>query len=264
MILFLLASYPVQLTSVNLLTASHSLIISSNSGFFNNEISFWGGRPYGKPEFLQIIQPVRAKAFTQQIIRESFKDRGIWLVNGRQIIEQLTNQLVIPDINTPELRCSSTPPLLLSSSVENSPPATIDALMKNQAKIMKDITDISDKTKRNLTKVFQYQIQKLEKLHMTQQAMCRIRTAQAPQHRNPTKRQVKPLSSNWVIKTRDAIQSIKVRKAKDAAAEERKLAKQFEKVYGYKPTKRPEEQIQQAIKNEIRAREAGEDFWIDK
>ena len=99
---------------------------------------------------------------------------------------------------------------------------------------------------------------------MTQQVMCRIRTAQAPQHRNPTKRQVKPLSSNGVIKTRDAIRSIKVRKEKDAAAEERKLAKQFEKVYGYKPTKRPEEQIQQAIENEIRAREAGEDFWIDK
>ncbi len=136
----------------------------------NNKISFWGGRPYRKPEFLQIIQPVRARAFTQRIIRESFKDRGIWPVNGRQIIEQLTNQLVIPDINTPELRCSSTPPLLLSSSVENSPPATIDALVKNQAKIMKDITDISDKTKRNLTKVFQHQMQKLEELHMTQQA----------------------------------------------------------------------------------------------
>ncbi len=96
------------------------------------------------------------KAFTQQIIQESFKDHGIWLVNRRQIIEQLTNQLVIPDINTLELRCSSTPPLLLSSSVKNSPPATVDALMKNQAKIMKDITDISDKTKRNLIKVFQH------------------------------------------------------------------------------------------------------------
>ena len=60
---------------------------------------------------------------------------------------------------------------------------------------------------------------------MTQQVMCRIRTAQVPQRRNPTKCQVKPLSSNGVIKTRDAIRLIKVRKAKDAAAEERKLAK---------------------------------------
>jgi hypothetical protein len=43
----------------------------------NNDLSFWGGRPYGKAEFLQIIQPVREKAFTQRIIRDAFKERGI-------------------------------------------------------------------------------------------------------------------------------------------------------------------------------------------
>jgi hypothetical protein len=54
----------------------------------------------------------------------------------------------------PELRGSPTPPPLLSSSVDNSPPATIKALTRNQAKIIKDITNISDKAKQNLTKVF--------------------------------------------------------------------------------------------------------------
>jgi hypothetical protein len=128
---------------------------------------------------------------------------------------------------------------------------------------MKDLTELSDKTKRNLTKVFQHQKEKLEELQMTQEAICRIRTAQEPQRRNSTKRQVKPLSSNEVIKTRDAIRSIKDRKQKDLAKEKKKLAKQFEKIYGFQPTQRLEDRIQRGIENEIRSREAGEDFFID-
>ena len=46
------------------------------------------------------------------------------------------------------------------------------------------------------------------------------------------------------------------------AAEERKLAKQFEKVYGYKPTQRPEEDIRRAIESEREAREKGEVFFL--
>jgi hypothetical protein len=45
-------------------------------------------------------------------------------------------------------------PLLLSSSIKNSPPAIIKALTRNQAKIIKDITNILDKIKQNLIKVF--------------------------------------------------------------------------------------------------------------
>src|SRR5206468_2466707 len=39
--------------------------------------------------------------------------------------------------------------------------------------------------------------------------------------------------------------------------------KQFEKVYGFQPTPRSEERIKQAIENELRSREVGEDFFID-
>lgn len=49
-----------------------------------------------------------------------------------------------------------TPPLL-SSSIENSPPATIEALTRDQAKGFKDLTELPERTKRNLTKVFQHQ-----------------------------------------------------------------------------------------------------------
>jgi predicted DNA-binding protein len=45
---------------------------------------------------------------------------------------------------------------------------------------MKDLTELSERTKRNLSKVFQHQIEKLEELKMTQEAIYRIRTTQAP------------------------------------------------------------------------------------
>jgi hypothetical protein len=235
----------------------------------NNELSFWGGRPYGKSEFLQIIEPIRKKAFTQRIIRESFKDRGIWPVDGSKIIENLASQLVIPDLYAPELRSAthtpspSPPPNISSSSVENSPPNTIKALEKNQAKIIKHLDSLSQKAQRDLTKIFIHQREKLEELAMTQDTIQRIRAAQAPQRRQYTMRQVKPLSQSGILKPRDANRSIRIRKEKDAAAEERKLVKQFEKVYGYKPTQRSEESIQRAIANEIEARERGELFFVD-
>jgi hypothetical protein len=66
------------------------------------------------------------------------------------------------------------------------------------------------------------------------------------------------------LKPRDANRSIHDRKIKDAAAAERKLEKQFEKMYGFKPTKRTEESIQRAIDNEREARERGEPFVFDR
>ncbi|CEN59982.1 hypothetical protein ASPCAL02423 [Aspergillus calidoustus] len=230
----------------------------------NNELSFWGGQPYEKAEFLQIIQPIREKAFTQRIIRESFKDRGIWPVNGELIVKQLANEAELPDIAIPEGLRDTTPPQLLSSSVENSPPATIEALARNQAKIMRDLDLLSEKAKRNLTKVFHHQMTKLEELQMTQQAIYRITAVQEPKRRNNTKRQIKGLSSNGILRVQDAIRSIKVRKEKDLAREQKRLSKQFKKVYGWEPTPRSEESIQQEIENARRAEEAGEDFYIDK
>lgn len=234
----------------------------------NNELAFWGGRPYGKADFLGIIGPIRQKAFTQRIIRESFKDRGIWPVDGSKIVEKLTNQLVIPDLIAPDLRSygpstPSPPPNLSSSSIENSPPQSIEVLEKNQAKIMKDLTALSEKSKRNLTRTFAHQRSKMEELAMTQDAIRRIRCAQEPQRRNYTKRQVKPLSQDGILQTRDANRSIKVRKEKEVEKEERRLAKQFKKAHGYSPTKRSEESIQRAIENERVAREAGELFFVD-
>jgi hypothetical protein len=147
--------------------------------------------------------------------------------------------------------------------VENSPLNTIKALEKNQAKIIKHIDSLSQKAQRDLTKIFLHQREKLEELAMTQDTIQRIRAAQEPQRRQYTKRQIKPLSQTGILKPRDANRSIRIRKEKDTAAAERKLAKQFEKLYGYKPTQRSEESIQQAMANEIAGRERGEPFFVD-
>lgn len=90
---------------------------------------------------------------------------------------------------------------------------------------------------------------------MTQGTIRRIRSAQEPQHRQYTTPQVKPLSQDGILKTRDANRSIRVRKEKEMPTKDRKLAKQTNKVYGYAPTQRSEDSIQRAIANE---REAGE------
>ena len=88
-------------------------------------------------------------------------------------MENLTNQLEVPDLIAPDLRSlgSHTPsadPNLSSSSVENSHPKSIEALEKNQAKICKELDALSAKVQRNLTRVFAHQWEKLEELVMTQ------------------------------------------------------------------------------------------------
>lgn len=75
------------------------------------------------------------------MIPESVEDRGIWPINSSKIVDKLGSQLVIPDLIAPDLRgpSSRTPSPLpsnpASSSVENTPPKSIEGLEKNHAKI---------------------------------------------------------------------------------------------------------------------------------
>jgi hypothetical protein len=124
----------------------------------NNKLSFWGGRPYGKSDFLRIIGLIREKAFNPRIIRQSFKERGIYLVNSSQIVDNLANQQDPPELYTPELRSyiRILSPEFLSSSVENSPPTTVEALERNHAKILRDLQVNSAKAQRNIAKNFKH------------------------------------------------------------------------------------------------------------
>ncbi|KAJ5483813.1 transposase [Penicillium diatomitis] len=236
----------------------------------NNKLAFWGGQPYGKSDFLSIIGPIRKEAFSQRVIRDSFRERGIYPVKGSKIVADLTNQLEIPDLYAPDLRWASrTPsprPNLSSSSVENSPPKSIEALSKNQAKITKHLDKLDSnlgKLKRNICRVLEHQKEMAEELDMTQDSIQRIRECQQPTRRQYTKRQVKPLSQTGILTTRDANRSIEARKKEDSAKQERKIVKLYKKVHGCEPPQRSEESIQRAIANAEAARLAGEPFFVD-
>ncbi|KAJ5151516.1 transposase [Penicillium canariense] len=211
------------------------------------------------------LAPVKQK--TKELRRIQAEDAGL-LQHYDQIVANLSNQIEIPELQS-DLRpysfqtLSPPPTALSSSSVEITPPKSIEALLKNQTKITKYLDTFLPKMQRDITKIFDHQREKLEELHMTQDTIQRIRAAQEPLRRQYTKRQVKPLSQSGVLKASDANRSIRARKAKDMAAEERKLAKQFEKIYGYKPTQRPEEAIRKAAEAKEAATRQGELFFYD-
>jgi exonuclease VII large subunit len=170
-------------------------------------------------------------------------------------VDNLTNQI----LDNPDLRAHTpTPPLeILSSSVENSPPNTIEALERNQTKILRDITLSSEKTQQNPTRIFEHQREKLQELAVTQDSIWRIRPAQDSQLRVYTKRQIKPLSKDGILRPRDANRSIKQRKEKEKAANKRWIDWEVERAYGIPASQRSNESVQRGIasRNAALARE---------
>ena len=230
----------------------------------NNDLSYWAGEPVGKSEFLRVIGPVREKAFNQRIIRGAFKDRGIWPVDGSKIIDNLAAWEEIPDIYAPNLSIPSPPPTAASSSsVDILPPKSIQDLEKNQAKLSKHADLLTPKLQRNLQRIFEHNRIATEHLTMANETINRIRAAQAPLQRQHTKRHVKPLSQDGILKVRDANRSIAARKAKEAAAEERRLQRQWKKVYGKKPLPTPTQESDISMEAARAAEENGEVFYLD-
>jgi predicted nucleic acid-binding Zn ribbon protein len=137
----------------------------------------------------------------------------------------------MPDLSTP----SPPPTAISSSSVDISPPRTIQDLEKNQAKISKHADLLTPKLQRNLQRIFEHNRIAAEHLTMANETISQIRAAQAPLQRQPTKRHVKLLSQDGILKVRDADRSIAARKAKEAVAEEKRLQRQWKKVHGKKP-----------------------------
>ena len=98
---------------------------------------------------------------------------------------------------------------------------------------------------------------------MANDTIGQIRAAQAPLQRQYTKRQVKPLSQDGILKTRDANRSITARKAREAAAEERRIQKQWEKVYGKKLLPIPTQESKISIEAARAAQQNEEIFFLD-
>jgi hypothetical protein len=142
---------------------------------------------------------------------------------------------------------SPEPTDLLSSSVENTPPKSIEALERNQKKISKKIATFEPKVQRDIAMLHNHHRIIYERLKMAEATVSRIRAAQEPLRRSITKRQVKPLSHTGILSVRDANRSIKTRKEKEAAAEQRKLAKQYKQATGLDMPQRPQEDIDRSI-----------------
>ena len=185
-------------------------------------------------------------------------------------MDNLANQLVIPDLIAPDLRAylsrtpSPLPTALSSSSVDITPPKSIEALKKNQRKIIKHLNTFLPKIQRDLTKIFDYQRSKLAELQMTQDTITQIRAKQEPLRRQYTKRQVKPLSQNGVLKPRDANRSIAARKAKEAAAQEKRLRKQWKNIYGEELQPTPTKESDASIEAARIVQEKWEGFFLDR
>lgn len=234
----------------------------------NNDLSYWAGQSVGKSEFLRVIGPVRERSFNQRIIRESFKERGIWTVNGSQVVNNLANQLPeLAELAAPDLRAygeTTPPPTALSPpSVDITPPETVQALERNQAKLSKHADLFTPKLQRNLERIFEHNRIATEHLAIANDTIGSIRAAQAPLRRKYTKRHVKPLSQTGILSTRDANLSIAVRKAKDAAAEERRLARQQKKVYGKRLLSMPTQESEMSIEAARAAQQNGELLLLD-
>lgn len=136
----------------------------------NNRLSWPLGHPIGKADFLRIIGPVHEQALKKSTIQSPFRERGIWPPNGpgaQAIIKKLEDrQPPVPDIEVPEYAytgeagprpaCTHTPacmytpaymhtptpaytrtpsPALSSSTIDPSPPKSIQAPQKKSCQI---------------------------------------------------------------------------------------------------------------------------------
>jgi hypothetical protein len=110
---------------------------------YNNETVFWGGNAKYKADFFTGIHDVRTKLLTKRTIRYGFRETGIWPIDSNKGLEKLG--LVDDDLpNMPgfiiyDIASGTTPPPPLSSSLPNSPLATVLKTRKASTKVIKKI-----------------------------------------------------------------------------------------------------------------------------
>lgn len=175
-----------------------------------------------------------------------------------------------PNLRTYGEKTPSPPPTALSSSsVENTPPKSIQALEKNHQKLSK-INTLTPKQRRGLLRVFEHNKQVVEHSKvvaehaaLSNEIISRMTAARAPLRRNYTRRHVKPLRHTGILSVRDANRSIAKRKADDAARDTKRLAKLHEKVYGKPAPTRPMQESMASMEAARAGEEAGDLFYLD-
>ena len=93
-----------------------------------------------------MIHDIRDKAFTQRIIRSSFRSRGIYPFDPEAILAPL-RQAEYESEGAPLRIITPSPPPNISSSVTNSPPDTIARVNKLNTKFIKDLENQNQQVK---------------------------------------------------------------------------------------------------------------------
>ena len=168
----------------------------------NNEISHWTSKPVVKGEFLRMIEPIRLKIFKQRIIRESFKECGIYPVDDSKVLSKLPNgeRGDTPDLTAPGLRSYdySTPSPspetdFSSSSIDNSPSNSVNELQKNLAKLSKRAGRFSPKTQRNIDRIAHHGEVLINQLNNLNRTITQMTAIQQHISRHNTKRHNKEI-----------------------------------------------------------------------
>ncbi|KAG2019020.1 hypothetical protein GB937_005659 [Aspergillus fischeri] len=139
------------------------------------------------------VTPRLLEEYANQALRRAGESRQVskmWVYRFEERLpEHLKLNPQIPDIYAPDLSTPSTPSRpVSSSSIDISPPTTIQALEKNQAKLSKHADLLTPELQRNLEQIFEHNRIAAEHLAMANEIINRIRAAQAPLRRQYTKR----------------------------------------------------------------------------
>lgn len=146
----------------------------------------------------------------------------------------------MPDLTAPDLRSydysTPSPETDFSlSSIDNSPPESVEELQKNLAKLSKRAGTFSPKTQRNIDRIAHHGEVLINQLNNLNRTITEMTAAQQHINRSKTKRHIKGISHTGILTIHDANRSIAARKAKEDAANKKRFEKEFKKIYGYEP-----------------------------
>lgn len=162
----------------------------------NHEISYQVDKPMGKAEFLRMIRPVRSKVFKQRIICESFKECGIYPVDGSKILSKLSNryQYSIPELIASypcSYGCRTPPPASLpSSGIKKSPLESIKAVQKDYGNIFKLADFLLPELQRNIDRTFRHHQDLIDQLATAKDTIMRMISAQQPMNSSNPNQQI--------------------------------------------------------------------------
>lgn len=179
----------------------------------NNHIIRYGGDLSDKRSFFTHIARARDKAFKLSIIRESFKNCGIWPFNPDKVLARLEKKVdPIPDL---KIFDSDTTPPLESSSPLDSPsqtPRTIQRSVDRIDKYLQNKPEISPTYQRKIHRALVRGIANSNLVPLLQRELATAIDFKTQRERPKTKRQ---LSATGSLSSHNAKRQIKDREARE-------------------------------------------------